>query len=110
MFSTSDTIVAIATPAGRAGLGVIRLSGPDAARVAGELACRKRPFAPRHATFATIRLDPGATASAVGDQAVITFFPSPNSYTGEDVIEVSAHGSPVVLAALLRPGAHHRHR
>lgn len=93
MFSTSDTIVAIATPAGRGGLGVVRLSGPDAARIAGELVGRVKPFTPRHATFAKV---------SAGDQVVITVFPNPGSYTGEDVAEISAHGSPVVLAAILR--------
>jgi tRNA modification GTPase len=91
-FSTSDTIVAIATPAGRGGLGVVRLSGPDAARIAGELAARTKPFKARHATFAKV----------AGDQVVVTVFPSPHSYTGEDVAEISAHGSPVVLAGILR--------
>ena len=93
MFSTSDTIVAIATPAGRGGLGVIRMSGPQAAHVAGVLVGRTKPFIARHATFAKF---------GGGDQVVITFFPSPNSYTGEDVAEVSAHGSPVVLSSILR--------
>lgn len=100
MFSTSDTIVAIATPAGRGGIGVIRVSGPDASRVAGQLAGRAKPFKARHATFATI--DVAAGFSRTGDQVVITFFPCPHSYTGEDVVEISAHGSPVVLSAILR--------
>lgn len=100
MFSTSDTIVAIATPAGRGGLGVIRISGPEAARVAGDLVGRKAPFKPRHATFATI--DVASGFSRTGDQVVITFFPNPHSYTGEDVAEISAHGSPVVLSSILR--------
>src|SRR5436190_4329204 len=55
MFSTSDTIVAIATPPGRGGIGVVRLSGPDAHRVARELTARKKPFQPRHATLTTIK-------------------------------------------------------
>ena len=93
MFSTSDTIVAIATPAGRGGLGVVRISGPDAAAIAGDLVGRDQPFKARHATFAKID---------GGDQVVITLFPNPHSYTGEDVAEISAHGSPVVLSAILR--------
>jgi tRNA modification GTPase len=93
MFSTSDTIVAIATPAGRGGLGVIRISGPEAGRLAGTLVGREKPFQARHATFAKF---------GGGDQVVITFFAGPHSYTGEDVAEVSAHGSPVVLTSLLR--------
>ncbi|MFA5908952.1 MAG: tRNA uridine-5-carboxymethylaminomethyl(34) synthesis GTPase MnmE [Vicinamibacterales bacterium] len=100
MFSTSDTIVAIATPAGRGGLGVIRISGPDAARVAGELVGREKPFKPRHATFAKVNVASGF--SRTGDQVVITSFPAPASYTGEDVVELSAHGSPVVLSSILR--------
>lgn len=91
-FSTTDTIVAIATPSGRGGIGVVRLSGPDAARIAGLLAGRTEPFQPRHATFTKV----------AGDQVVVTVFPAPHSYTGEDVAEVSAHGSPVVLAAIVR--------
>ena len=105
-FSTSDTIVAIATPAGRGGLGVIRISGPDAARVAGELIGREKPFKPRHATFAHVREVRDVTRPALparrSDQVVVTFFPSPASYTGEDVVEISAHGSPVVLSSILR--------
>lgn len=109
MFSTSDTIVAIATPAGRGGLGVIRISGPDAARIAGELAGREKPFKPRHATFAKLsrprvpsRQEVPSPPVTVQDQVVVTSFPAPSSYTGEEVVEVSAHGSPVVLSSILR--------
>jgi tRNA modification GTPase len=87
MFSTEDTIVAIATPAGRGGIGVVRLSGPSAVEIAGALLGLETPLLPRHATFAR-------TAS---DQVVATYFPAPHSYTGEHVVEISAHGSPVVL-------------
>ena len=99
MFSTADTIVAIATPPGRGGVGVVRLSGPDAVRVASQLVHRQAPFKPRHATFARLG---AAGPTAVGDEVVVTHFPSPKSYTGEDVVEISAHGSPVVLAGILR--------
>jgi tRNA modification GTPase len=92
VFSTSDTIVAIATPPGRGGLGVIRISGPEAARIAGDLIDRKKPFQPRHATF----------ARRVDDHLVVTLFEAPHSYTGEHVVEISAHGSPVVLNAIVR--------
>lgn len=99
VFSTADTIVAIATPQGRAGLGVVRLSGSAAAAIAAALVGRATPFTARHATFA--RLSPlGDTV--VRDEVVITRFPAPASYTGEDVVEISAHGSPVVLAGILR--------
>src|SRR5437660_1260006 len=61
MFSTSDTIVAIATPPGRGGIGVVRLSGPDAGRIAQALVGRDTPFEARHATFARI-LEPASDA------------------------------------------------
>jgi len=100
MFSTSDTIAAIATPAGRGGLGVIRLSGPDAPRIAMQLVGRDRPLKPRHATFA--KVIGGAWHQSTRDQVVLTYFVAPASYTGEDVVEISAHGSPVVLNSILR--------
>jgi tRNA modification GTPase len=102
MFSTGDTIVAIATPHGRGGIGVVRISGPDAARIASALSGRPG-FEPRHATL--VEIGDGITR----DRAIVTVFPAPASYTGEDVVEVSAHGSPVLLngmvAAAMRSGA-----
>jgi tRNA modification GTPase len=102
-FSTSDTIVAIATPPGRGGIGVVRLSGPEARAIAGGLIAHARPLEPRHATFTTVR-DAGSPASAI-DHVVVTYFPGPHSYTGEDVVELSAHGSPVVLHAIVASAA-----
>lgn len=99
MFSTSDTIVAIATPAGRGALGVVRLSGPDATRIVGVLSGRSTPFTPRHATFARLAL---RSAGDIGDEVIVTSFPAPRSATGEDCVEISAHGSPVVLASIVR--------
>ena len=98
MFSTSDTIVAIATPPGRGGIGVIRLSGPEAQSIAQRLLTRRKALEPRHATFTTFT---GTSADAI-DQVVATYFPGPFSYTGEDVVEVSAHGSPVILRAIVQ--------
>jgi len=92
VFSTSDTIVAVATPPGRGGIGVVRLSGAGAETIARALVAREQPLAPRHATFTRI---------AACDQVVATFFPAPHSYTGEDVVELSAHGSPVILAGIV---------
>ena len=92
MFSTSDTIVAIATPPGRGGIGVVRISGADAARIAVDLIGRQKPLEPRHATF----------AKRADDHVVVTLFDAPRSYTGEHVVEISAHGSPVVLNAIVR--------
>jgi tRNA modification GTPase len=96
MFSTDDTIVAIATPHGRGGIGVVRISGPRAAAIAQRLT-RRDGFEPRHATLASVLAADGATI----DKAVVTHFPAPHSYTGEDVVEVSAHGSPVILDAVV---------
>jgi tRNA modification GTPase len=102
-FSTTDTIVAIATPAGRAGIGVVRLSGPLASEIARTLVYREQPFVARHATFCRLSEEEQATASSfASDRVVVTFFPSPHSYTGEDVVEISAHGSPVVLTGIVR--------
>jgi tRNA modification GTPase len=108
MFATDDTIVAIATPPGRAGLGVIRVSGPDAQGIAARLLTRRRPLVPRQATLSRVR-DPAGAAETAIDQAVVTLFPRPHSYTGEDVVEIAAHGSPVLLegivATAVRAGA-----
>ena len=111
MFSTTDTIVAIATPPGRGGIGVVRLSGPDAHAVARRLIAHDAPLEPRHATFTLVRLSPsplrgfGGTRNADTtndiDQVVALYFPAPASYTGDDVVELSAHGSPVVLRAIV---------
>jgi tRNA modification GTPase len=89
-----DTIAAISTPSGRGGIGVIRLSGPQARSIAGSI-CQEPEWIPRHAHLATVYAEDGSML----DQGLLTWFPSPNSYTGEDVIELSLHGSPVVLRA-----------
>ncbi len=99
MFSTTDTIVAIATPPGRGGIGVVRLSGTEALAIAGRLIAHDRPLEPRRATFATVRF--GNEGEAGADHAVLTYFPAPGSYTCEDVVEISAHGSPVVLRSIV---------
>jgi tRNA modification GTPase len=105
MFSTSDTIVAIATPPGRGGIGVVRLSGPEAHRIACRLTGRQRPLEPRHATFLTLHIASADQTSpspvAATDHAIATYFPAPASYTGEAVVELSAHGSPVILRSVL---------
>ena len=88
----SDTIVAISTPPGRSGLGVVRLSGRDARSVAAHFLSSLPPRS-WQAHLAAL-LD---TEGREIDQAVVTFFEKPRSYTAEDLIEVSCHGSPVVL-------------
>jgi tRNA modification GTPase len=93
-----DTIVAISTPPGRGGIGIVRLSGPEARTIAEPLLKLRHPLAAAQARFAEI-LDPtGETL----DEAIVTFFEKPHSYTSEDVIEIAAHGSPVLLDHLLR--------
>lgn len=100
-FSTADTIVAIATPPGRGGLGVVRLSGPDATAIAQRLTGRTSPFEPRHATLASVR-DLRVKEHIVHiDQAIVTWFAAPQSYTGEDVVEISGHGSPWLLQEIV---------
>jgi tRNA modification GTPase len=101
VFSTADTIVAIATPPGRGGIGVVRVSGPQAAEIAAAVLGRPTSLEPRRATLARTRLAPLEAAAAVEDDVIATFFPGPHSYTGEDVVEISAHGSPVVLRAIV---------
>jgi tRNA modification GTPase len=91
VFSREDTIVAIATPPGRGGLGVVRLSGPSALRISQTLLRLDNPLQPRHATF----------ARSQSDQVIATWFVAPHSYTGEDVVEISAHGSPVALRQIV---------
>src|SRR5437899_6109303 len=100
MFSTNDTIVAIATPPGRGGIGVVRLSGPDAHAITLRLVTHDGSLRPRRATLTRIACTTDAAAEPI-DQVVVTSFPRPHSYTGDDVVEVSAHGSPVILRAIV---------
>jgi tRNA modification GTPase len=132
-----DTIVAIATPPGRGGVGIVRLAGPEAREIAEPMLCLKHPLEPGRAVFGEL-IDPcgadspvrdglgpttnqGGTA-ALGspgerscelaaptrtgmsaphnqriDEIVVTYFAKPHSYTTDDILEISAHGSPVVL-------------
>ncbi len=89
-----DTIVAIATPPGRGGIGVVRLAGPEAKAIAAPLLRLKHELDPGRAVFGEL-IEP-ATGERI-DEVVVTFFAKPNSYTTDDVVEISAHGSPVVL-------------
>ncbi len=125
-----DTIVAIATPAGRGGIGVVRLAGPEALAIAEPMLRLKPELEPGHAVFGEL-IEPcgacpelaegsdipvrpgGAKAVARGsmpartgmsapheqriDEIVVTYFAKPHSYTTDDIIEISAHGSPVIL-------------
>jgi len=91
----SDTIVAISTPPGRGGLGVVRISGPEATAIAARILRFPHGHAWRSWTSALAEL-PDEHGRAV-DQVVVNYFERPRSYTAEDVIEISCHGSPVVL-------------
>ena len=100
----TDTIVAISTPPGRGGIGIVRLSGSQAAAIAAELVQLHHPLEHARARLADIldvpdTSEPGADRI---DEAVVTFFASPNSYTSDDLVEIAAHGSPVVFDLLLR--------
>jgi tRNA modification GTPase len=126
--ATVDTIVAISTPPGRGGIGVVRLAGPAALAVAQRLLRLARPLEHARVQRAEV-LDSGhpglespalrdpdprdpdpspphaacpVVTARVLDQALVSLFQAPHSYTGDTVVEIAAHGSPVVLSALLR--------
>lgn len=94
--SQSDTIVAQATPPGRGGVGILRVSGRQAKEVAMEL-LGKLPK-PRYADYLPFK----DTDGSVLDQGIALYFPGPNSFTGEDVLELQGHGGPVILDLLLK--------
>jgi tRNA modification GTPase len=100
MPSPTDTIVALATPPGRGGLGVVRLSGERAVAIARALIEGGSELAPRHATLVQVVAASPRGPRAI-DEAVATFFPAGGSYTGEDVVELSLHGSPVILGEVI---------
>ena len=92
-----NTIAAIATAAGRGGIGVVRVSGPTVSSVLQAIMGKKIPVA-RMGTLATFRDAAGGPI----DQGIALYFPGPNSYTGEDVCELQGHGGPMVLQQLLQ--------
>ncbi len=92
----SDTIVALATASGKAGVAVLRLSGPKA-YTAGLTLTRRETLTPRYAHYSRFYGDDGS----ILDDGLILYFPAPHSFTGEDVAEVHCHGSLAVTAALL---------
>jgi tRNA modification GTPase len=113
-----DTIAAISTPPGRGGIGIVRLSGPKAASIAAQLVRLRQPLEQARARLAYVR-DEAEACDRAGtdecgqsnssqddsrpiDEALVTWFAAPHSYTAEDVVEIAAHGSPMVLELLLR--------
>lgn len=98
-FAPNETIVAISTPPGRGGIGIVRLSGPDAQAIAAPFLKLRNSLAHAQVRFAEV-LDPENGSRL--DEALVTYFARPNSYTGEDLVEIAAHGSPVILELLVR--------
>jgi tRNA modification GTPase len=121
-----DTIVAIATPPGRGGIGVVRLAGPEARAIAAPMLRLKHELEPGRAIFGELvereLVEPGCgdtpvrghtadqTPARTGmsaphehriDEVVVTYFQKPHSYTTDDIVEISAHGSPVVLHQII---------
>src|ERR1019366_9001667 len=120
MISLQDTIVAIATPLGEGSLGVIRLSGTQAIAIISQIFHKSNPSSPAgsgrgsmdprqsHSGMTSL-VDLPSPSCHVGsissdvtiDQVVVTLFRAPRSYTGEDVVEISAHGNPFTLRKIL---------
>jgi tRNA modification GTPase len=121
-----DTIVAIATPPGRGGMGVVRLAGPEAKAIALPMLRLKRNLEPGSAVFGElVEPGPGGAGAAAReqptllaggadpltvdpprdrqriDEVVVTYFAKPHSYSSDDIVEISAHGSPVVLGHIV---------
>ena len=94
----SDTIVAQATPFGKGSISVIRLSGEKALLIAKGLAENKATLQDRTAVFSSVFIQ----SKKKIDEAVFTYFKNPNSYTGEDVVELSCHGNPVIVDSIIK--------
>jgi len=102
---STDTIAAISTPPGRGGIGIVRLSGPEAGSIAAQLVSLRQPLEHARARLADVLDAEGGVGRGEAvriDEALVIWFAAPNSYTSEDVVEIAAHGSPVVLELLLR--------
>src|SRR6266403_4699408 len=116
VMNLDDTIVAIATPPGRGGIGVVRLAGPEARAIVKPMLCLRHELEPGQAIFGEL-IAPGTANGTIDgirsdshtrtgvsapqgqriDEIVVTYFAKPHSYTTDDIVEISAHGSPVVL-------------
>jgi tRNA modification GTPase len=93
----SSTICALSTPPGRSGIAIVRLSGADCLSILRQISGEAPPD-PRKACLKRL-VDPRSGEEI--DEAVVTFFQAPNSYTGENMAEISTHGNPVIVAAVL---------
>lgn len=107
----TDTIAAVATAAGKGGIGIVRLSGPQALQIAEQITHKN--LKPRQASYTNFyaTIDNKRTDSATNfdnkdnlkvDDGIALFFPAPNSFTGEDVVELQAHGSKILLDIILK--------
>ena len=98
----AETIAAISTAPGEGGIGVVRVSGPESENIMRRLmkGCPKE-IEPRHAYFGKVVADSSDASSEIIDEAVFLFMKSPASYTGEDMVEIQAHGSNVSLKSIL---------
>src|SRR5436190_9102593 len=97
--SEDETIVAIATPFGHSGIGIVRVSGNECRNIALRFFTSRKPdlnFGHRTALLGSWSDDQGKI-----DEVILTFFQAPNSYTGEDVLEISAHGNPLSLRRIV---------
>lgn len=95
MLTSTDTIAAVATPPGRGGVGIIRVSGKKSAEIAEKIL--KLTPKPRYAHYGPFYSE----SDTVIDEGLALFFPGPNSFTGEDVLELQGHGGPVIMEILL---------
>lgn len=95
----TDTIVALSTPPGRGGIGVIRISGPDALKILRTLVAAQFFHPIPNQLILKSLIDPSTLEPL--DEALVCFFKSPHSFTGEDVVELHCHGSPVLLRAVI---------
>src|SRR5215831_1550245 len=97
--TTDDTIAAISTALGRAGVGIVRLSGSHSLPIANSILSKSSKAIEDHLPVLTRIVEPDTKHEL--DQALVTYFRSPRSYTGEDVVEISCHGNPIVLHTVL---------
>ena len=100
--NSDDTIAAISTPPGRGGIGVVRLSGPAALEIATSISHPESGAPIGTANLARFGRVIDPTTGEIVDEVILTYFKAPRSYTGEDVVEISCHGSPIILGHVLR--------
>lgn len=104
MIQSQDTIAAVATAPGRGGVGIVRLSGPDSLAIAKSLT-NDKPVNERFAHYREF-YDTADAKQELIDFGLLIYFPGPNSFTGEDVVELQGHGGPVVMNRLLNAVVH----